>query len=173
MNQRSTTAERNLEVMPSVCPHQTTPDCTNNRTRRRLVDYTKCRRDGTPSSNTTSSNIMDGTSSSDSTKQDIRLGLPTCRALETSLASMMLTKPIQIPQDEEQDDDRIDFFLKIVPKSQRKSSRVSTLDRADSRRGGLLRQMRSLSSRSVDLDTTTSSFHRHKLVKRSASTPCA
>jgi hypothetical protein len=175
MNQRSKTPKRTLELRSSACPQKSMPDCSNHRWRRRLVDYTKCRRDGTTPSNVNATSPP----SAVYPKKDARLGLPTCHALDTSLASMILaSRPIQMLQDKnkKKDDDRIDFFLKIVPKSQRKASRISTLDRADHRKVVLLRTIRSLSSssRSVDSDTTIPPFQRHTtLVKHSVSTPCA
>jgi hypothetical protein len=75
------------------------------------------------------------------------MGLPTCFALEASLADMILGDDKMEVNAATNKADRINFYLKVEPKSKRKPTRTSTLDRANSRRD-LIKQI--ASSRSLD-----------------------
>jgi hypothetical protein len=119
----------------------------NITSRRMLVDYTQCRRDGTASSK--SSNAKRSTEYPRNTA--LKMGLPTCFAFEASLTN-------RTSGDDKKDlsgaatkkAERISFYLKVQPKSQRKPTRTSSLDRAVSRRDWL-QQM--ASSRNLDGST--------------------
>lgn len=118
------TSERTLELSSS--PRRSSPQL-----RRRLVDYTQCRSDGT--SSTAANAGHKAISTNDyflKAKLIPALGLPSCRALDASLADLMA-----VPEEKTEDEERIDFFLKVAPKSQRRQSRrVSTLDTVGGRR---------------------------------------
>lgn len=111
---------------------------------RRLVDYTKCRGDGTSRRNRRSSCYANLVSNPDREFQQQEnnskvLGMPTCRALESTLFDMMVSPSPSSSVGEgephrEQPEERVDFFLKITPKQYRKVNRVSSLDMVINRR---------------------------------------
>lgn len=162
----SPTPTRTIERKSSRYPSKSD---SNLLPHRRLVDYTQCRRDGTASNN---ANV--NYKSSTDPKKAIKSGMPAFRSLESSLDTSAVSPDPSTDTDSEThqgDNDRIEFFLKIVPKSQRKKSRISTLDKVKRRKGGLVRDSlkssRSLSERKDQVYPAT------RTVKRSVSTPCA
>jgi hypothetical protein len=97
----------------------------NTRNRRRLVDYTKCRSDGTASSKSNNSKHA-----TQYPRNALKMGLPTCFALEASLVEKeVLTDTTS----DKVTPDRIKFNHYVEARSQLKPSRVSTLDRTNSR----------------------------------------
>lgn len=143
------------------------PSLKRRKSNRRLVDYTKYRSDGTKSS--MPQNTLMSVNDNEQPKKAHALGMPACLALEASLSAMMLSAEDASQKEEE---DRIDFYLKVSPKSRRKATRVSTLDTAVDRKGGTLE--RSKSSRSLqNLSARGPLRTRNGLVRRSLSTPCA
>lgn len=98
---------------------------------RRLLDYTQCRSDGTKSkrANLNKTDNSDNTPRYPSHARKARL--PNFQALDSSLSQ------IERLDNEHQEDDevRIEFFLKVMHKSQRKQSRrISTLDTVGGRK---------------------------------------
>lgn len=111
---------RLLTVQPLYC-HDPVPPRLNPSRRRRLVDYTQCRRDGTRSR---ALNMQNPTTRSP--KKDDSLAMPTCRSLDASITNLL--DAIDVTNNESKDSERIDFYLKVTPKNQRRNPRVSTLD---------------------------------------------
>jgi hypothetical protein len=83
--------------------------------KRRLLDYTKYRSDGTQAP------PRNGMLDDDVNPRPSIKGLPACTSLDASLHTVLSSA-------DSNTDERIDFFLKISPQSARRSSRVSTLD---------------------------------------------
>jgi hypothetical protein len=85
--------------------------------RRRLVDYTECRSDGTKSRRNCS--LARSISS-----------VPICQSLDSTVDLLLTTVETTTNEEEEEEEnvESIDFFLKITPKHKRKNSRESTLD---------------------------------------------
>ena len=111
-----------LETTPRV------PTPTSEMESRRLIDYTRCRRDGIESNN---ANTRIGNNSADYPSKRNSVDLPSCNALDASLAKNIVVSLGR----EEQREARVDFFLKVMPKSQRKQSRrISTLDTVGGRK---------------------------------------
>lgn len=111
-----------LETTPQV------PAPTSKIESRRLVDYTRCRRNGIESIN---ANTRIGNSSADYPSKRKSVDLPSYNALDAPLANIV----VSLGGREEQREARVDFFLKVMPKSQRKQSRrISTLDTVGGRK---------------------------------------
>jgi hypothetical protein len=106
-----------------------TPDFNR---RRRLVDYTKCRSDGTKSPMAQKKLLADR--DKEPPKKPLALGIPAFLALDASLAAMLLSEGSAEVTSQKREEERIDFYLKVLPKSVRKSTRVSTLDRVVDRK---------------------------------------
>jgi hypothetical protein len=83
--------------------------------RRQLLDYTIYRSDGSKAPPRT--NMLDD----DLNPKPSIKGVPACTSLDASLETVLS----RVDSDT---DERIDFFLKISPRSARRSSRISTLD---------------------------------------------
>jgi hypothetical protein len=86
--------------------------------RRRLVDYTEYRSDGTKSRRNCS--LARSISS-----------VPICQSLNSTVVGLPLTTVETTTNEEEEEEENvesIEFFLKITPKHKRKNSRESTLD---------------------------------------------
>lgn len=163
MQQRQSISGQALLVASPYRSQHTTaaPASLDANRRRRLVDYTQFRSDGTKSSVAIN---MDNISDLPSKTNTLR-GMPACHALEASLVEMFADVE-EITAVSNTKDERIDFYLKVKPKSQRKTTRVSTLDRVDGRD-----LQRTKSSRSLGDKSKISMLKR--ITRRSLSTPCA
>jgi hypothetical protein len=107
-----------------------------------------------------------------SSKKVHALGVPACAALEASFVAMLLSEEsTKVSTQKEEEEERIEFYLKVSPKSLRKTTRVSTLDRLVNRKGGSLDKIKS--SRSLQQYRSKSPTRAKGLVCRSLSTPCA
>jgi hypothetical protein len=109
----------------------------SDRRPRRLVDYTQYRRDGTSPSNQSQHNTtkVTPTFGNPPRKTNLKMGLPTCFALEASLEDIILgdfkKKELDAATNKA---DRIHFYFKVEPKNQRKPTRTSSLDTISSRK---------------------------------------
>lgn len=112
------------------------------RQQRRLVDYTQERgtRDGTLSSLSHNTKVTPTIRYPAQRKTYLKMGLPTCFALESSRDDIALGSDKEIDPPENaattcKVPEVIDFYLKVVvPKSLRKPPRTSSLDTAISRK---------------------------------------
>jgi hypothetical protein len=101
---------------------------------RRLVDYTQYRRNIHSSSQLYHTNITPTAVFSPPRKTNLKMGLPTCFALEASLDDIILGDAKEELDAAANKANRVDFYLRVEPKSQRKPARISSLDTASSRK---------------------------------------
>lgn len=114
--------------------------------KRRLVDYTKTRGAGSTSSlNDAVSKHLDAVSH----KHNNVIGMPTFRAMEAALVDRQLASTVSRSPSPANREERVEFLLKVSPKSQRKPTRISSLDIAVNRRRDEFWWARSPSQRSL------------------------
>jgi hypothetical protein len=102
----------------------------SQRPQRRLVDHTQYRRDGTSSSQSDTTTKITPTFGNLPRKTNLKMGLPTCFALEASLDDIILgdvTKKKEFDALTNNNSDRIHFYFKVGPKHQQKPTRTSSL----------------------------------------------
>lgn len=111
------TINRFMEESVALNPHH----------RRCLIDYTECRRDGTKSSH----DLTRYTNHSDTAALYVKnktLSVGNVHHIAFEPSCKEIASPSDDGRHAVEQAERIDFYLKVPPKSQRKHTRVSTLD---------------------------------------------